>query len=95
MRATNWQDSNQADLAATAVTSAASAMPSLQVSSDPAGADIEIDGNFVGNTPSTVNVATGQHQISIKKSGFKPWDRKMTISGGEVNVNATLEAVIK
>ncbi len=79
---------------ATAVTSTA-AMPSLKVSSDPAGADIEIDGNFVGNTPSTVNVATGQHQISIKKSGFKPWDRKMTISGGEVNVNATLEAEAK
>jgi len=74
---------------------AASAQAQMQVSSDPAGADIEIDGNFVGNTPSTLNVRTGQHQISVKKSGFKPWDRKMMVSGGQVNVNATLEAEAK
>ncbi len=79
-------------VAANEVTSADFAMPSLKVSSDPSGADIEIDGNFVGNTPSTLNVASGQHNISVKKSGFKPWERKMLVSGGQVNVNATLEA---
>ncbi len=63
----------------------------LAVASDPPGADIEIDGNFVGSTPSNVGVASGQHQISIKKSGFKPWERKMSVSSGQVNVNATLE----
>ena len=68
-----------------------SSLAQLAVSSDPAGADIEIDGNFVGNTPSTVGVAAGQHDITVKKSGFKPWDRKMMVSSGQVNVNATLE----
>jgi hypothetical protein len=63
----------------------------LQVSSTPDGADIEIDGNYIGNTPSTVGVTPGQHQISIKKTGFKPWERKITVSTGQVNVNATLE----
>ncbi|MGA2695864.1 MAG: PEGA domain-containing protein, partial [Terriglobales bacterium] len=72
-----------------------SSLAQLAVSSDPAGADIEIDGNFVGNTPSTLNVPTGQHQIAVKKSGFKPWERKMMVSGGQVNVNATLEAEAK
>jgi PEGA domain len=48
----------------------------LQISSTPAGADIEIDGSLVGNTPSTLGVATGQHQLSIKKSGFKPRGKK-------------------
>ena len=64
----------------------------LQISSTPDGANIEIDGNFVGNTPSTVGVAAGSHQISIKKSGFKPWQRKVMVSSGQINLNATLEA---
>lgn len=63
----------------------------VQISSTP-DADIEIDGNYVGSTPSTVSVASGQHLISVKKSGFKQWERKITVSTGEVNVNAALEA---
>ena len=43
----------------------------LEVSSTPDGADIEIDGNFVGSTPSTLGVAAGPHQLSAKKAGFK------------------------
>lgn len=74
-------------------TPAASAQ--LQISSNPDGADIEIDGNYVGSTPSTVSAAAGQHQIIIKKSGFKPWERKLTVSTGQVNVNATLDAEAK
>ena len=34
----------------------------LQVSSTPDGADIEIDGNYVGNTPSTVGAAASVTQ---------------------------------
>jgi PEGA domain-containing protein len=64
----------------------------LQITSTPDAADIEIDGSFVGNTPSTVGVAAGQHQISVKKSGFKPWERKIAVSSGQVNVNAALES---
>jgi hypothetical protein len=67
----------------------------VQVSSTPDAADIEIDGSFVGNTPSTVGVAAGQHQISVKKSGFKPWERKIAVSSGQVNVNAVLEPEAK
>jgi PEGA domain-containing protein len=63
----------------------------LSISSTPPGADIEIDGNYVGSTPSTVGVASGQHQISVKKTGFKPWERKIAVSSGRVNVSAVLE----
>jgi hypothetical protein len=70
---------------------AAAAQAQLQVSSTPDAADIEIDGSFVGNTPSTVGVAAGEHQLSVKKSGFKTWERKLTVSSGQVNVNAVLE----
>ncbi len=44
----------------------------LSVSSTPAGADIELDGNFAGNTPSELSVAGGDHTIQIKKAGFAP-----------------------
>ncbi len=79
---------------ATLATSAAPASADqahLQVTSTPDGADIEIDGNYVGNTPSTVGLAAGQHQISVKKSGYKAWERKISVSSGQVNVNAALE----
>jgi diacylglycerol kinase family enzyme len=63
----------------------------LAISSTPAGADIEIDGNFVGSTPSTISVAAGAHQVVLKKKGFKPWERKVTTSNGQVNISAELE----
>jgi len=79
-------------LAASTSSPAAAAQSQLQISSDPAGADIEVDGNYVGNTPSTVAAAAGQHEISIQKNGFKPWQRKITVSAGQINVVAQLEA---
>src|SRR5438128_2235797 len=64
----------------------------LDITSTPPGADIEIDGKFVGNTPSSISVAPGDHKISIKKSGFTEWTRKMLVSSGHVNINAELTA---
>ncbi len=74
---------------------ATAAQAQLQVTSTPDGADIEIDGIFVGNTPSNVGVAAGQHELSVKKAGFKPWERKIAVSSGQVNVNAALEPETK
>ncbi len=62
----------------------------IDIVSTPPGADIEIDGKFVGNTPSSITVAPGDHEISVKKSGFAAWDRKITVSSGHVNINAEL-----
>jgi CRISPR/Cas system-associated exonuclease Cas4 (RecB family) len=67
----------------------------LQVSSVPADADIEIDGNFVGNTPSTVGVAAGQHQLVVKKNHYKPWEKKITVTSGQIRVNPVLESESK
>ena len=67
----------------------------LHISSTPTGADIEIDGNFVGNTPSIVVVAAGQHQLVVEKSGYKPWEKKIAVSSGQVKVDAVLEAESK
>jgi hypothetical protein len=64
----------------------------LQVDSNPAGADIEVDGSFVGNTPSDVQVAEGDHTVVVKKSGFKSWERKLKSSAGSsVHISSELE----
>jgi hypothetical protein len=70
---------------------ASGAQPSLTIESTPAGADIEIDGNFVGSTPSTVPVAIGNHDISVRKKGYTTWTRRTNFNGGPVHVNAELE----
>jgi hypothetical protein len=64
----------------------------LQIGSTPPGADIEVDGNFVGSTPSEVQVGDGDHMVIVKKSGFKNWERKLkSSSGSSVSLNAELE----
>lgn len=67
------------------------AQASLIIDSIPSGADIEIDGAFVGNTPSTLPVAPGSHQIAVKKKGFTDWTKTLNITGGTVHLNAGLE----
>jgi hypothetical protein len=64
----------------------------LEMESNPSGADIEVDGSFVGNTPSDVQVGDGDHTITVKKAGFKDWERKMKVSAGSsVHLSAELE----
>ncbi|MGA3105196.1 MAG: PEGA domain-containing protein [Terriglobales bacterium] len=64
----------------------------LSVISVPDGADIEVDGSFVGNTPSDVQVLEGDHSVSVKKTGFKNWERKLKVTAGSnVRLNAELE----
>jgi hypothetical protein len=64
----------------------------LQIESTPPGADIEVDGSFVGNTPSEVQVTDGDHLVIIRKPGFKNWERKLKSSAGSsVHVGAELE----
>ncbi|MFP5238130.1 MAG: PEGA domain-containing protein [Acidobacteriota bacterium] len=62
----------------------------ITVDSSPSGADIEVDGNFVGSTPSTVPVSNGSHEITVKKSGYSAWTRHMNISGGNLHLEADL-----
>ncbi len=69
----------------------AAAQAALSVDSTPAGADIEIDGAFVGNTPSTLTIALGSHKIAVRKKGFADWTRTLNVTGGTVHLNAELE----
>jgi|SRR5580698_6753999 hypothetical protein len=69
-------------------------MGKISMVSVPDSADIEVDGSFVGNTPSDVQVTDGEHTVTVKKTGFKDWERKLKVSGGSnVHLNAELEKV--
>ncbi|HEX4319752.1 MAG TPA: PEGA domain-containing protein [Acidobacteriaceae bacterium] len=72
--------------------SVVASQPALSIDSNPSGADIEIDGAFVGNTPSTINVASGSHDVSVKKKGFADWTKKLNVTGGSIHLSAELEA---
>jgi hypothetical protein len=78
-------------LVATPAAPPAAVQASLSIDSNPSGADIEIDGAFVGNTPSTVSVASGSHQISVKKKGFADWTKTLSVTSGAVHLNAELD----
>lgn len=77
--------------AALAEPAAKSSVNRISVSSTPANADIELDGNFVGNTPSVIEVTAGEHSVVVKKTGYKDWERKLKVTGGAVNISAELE----
>ena len=66
------------------------AKASVIITSEPSGADISIDGAFVGSTPSTIQVAPGLHALKVTK-GSLVWERSMSVqSGSTQNVTATL-----
>lgn len=67
----------------------------VDISSTPTGADIEIDGKFVGSTPSSISVAPGDHDIVVKKTGFSAWQKKVSVSAGHINLSAELVAESK
>jgi hypothetical protein len=76
---------NSNSMAAAAVSPVA-----VQVTSEPAGAEITIDGTFVGSTPATLQMTPGLHHISMKR-GPANWERQMQVQAGNiVPVNAIL-----
>lgn len=63
-------------------------------SSTPAGAEIMIDGKYVGSTPSEIAITTGTHVVELSMPGFAQWKRELTVlPGSELTVSAVLQKV--
>ncbi len=72
--------------------SAETLVSTIELKSNPDGAEISVDGKYVGNTPTTLHLSVGDHAIKFEKPGFKPWARTLTITPGEsTTIPATLE----
>lgn len=66
----------------------------IEIASTPSGSDIELDGKFIGSTPSSVKLPVGEHTMKLSKSGYAPWERKITTISGSVRISPDLEPVV-
>jgi len=63
----------------------------LVVSSDPDGADVYVDGKFVGNTPATLKLSSGPHTVQVKSLDHVDWQRSIEIlKDSQLNLKAQL-----
>ncbi len=70
---------------------AAQGAATLSINANQPGADIEIDGMFVGNAPTTLQLPAGVHQVVVR-NGSSMWQRDLQVTRGTVTINATLGA---
>jgi hypothetical protein len=60
--------------------------------STPSGAEITLDGRYVGDTPSEIGLTTGTHVVVLSMPGFSQWKKELTVlSGSELTVSAILQ----
>jgi hypothetical protein len=61
-------------------------------SSTPAGAEITLDGKYVGSTPSDIELPSGMHVVVFSIPGFAEWKRELNVlPGSELTVNGILQ----
>lgn len=59
--------------------------------SSPVGAEVTVDGYFVGRTPTSAQIPFGEHLVSITKWGYKDWIQQVNVTGkGSVNIDPKL-----
>ena len=51
------------------------------VFSEPADARIEVNGKFLGNSPSTVELTAGNHRLVVSAEGYEKVERSFVMSG--------------
>lgn len=65
--------------------------PTLVITSSPAGAAVEVDGEAVGPTPTRIELEPGVHDIVVRKSRHVTQTRRVDLEGGEGDVIARFE----
>lgn len=61
----------------------------VTISSDSFNANIFIDGQFAGQTPSTIQLTPGTHHVEVKSADKKPWVRDLEVTAGsQLNLRA-------
>lgn len=79
------------------VTRSGSTQPSsatLAIESSPRGAEVYLDGSFVGSTPLRVESRPGRRTVRIEADGYYAFETQLQLSPGEARrVDAQLEAI--
>jgi serine protease Do len=60
-------------------TAASTGTGNVVFTSDLVGAEIYVDGKFVGQSPSTIPLASGLHHIEVKSTGKRTWARDLEV----------------
>jgi hypothetical protein len=66
----------------------------ITLSSTPAGADILIDGDFAGNTPSELAVPARRFRLKLQRQGYQTWENDVMPREG-MKISPTLELLPK
>ncbi|MEZ5403510.1 MAG: PEGA domain-containing protein [Bryobacteraceae bacterium] len=67
-------------------------LSTVDVRSNPDGAEIVVNGRFMGFTPATLRLAAGEHQVKLLKPGKATWERLLVVTpGGETRIQAAME----
>lgn len=65
---------------------------SIVVISTPDGAEVSVDGAFVGNAPATLRLPAGKHTVKVALAGYREWTKDLTVlASSELKLNAPLE----
>lgn len=64
----------------------------VKFESNPTGADLEIDGVFYGNTPTSIPLNPGLHEIVVSLAGYETWSKKINAMEG-LTIKATLAKI--
>jgi hypothetical protein len=63
----------------------------VAVNSEPAGAEVWLDGRLVSETPATLEIPAGWHRLQVRKAGYADWMREVEIlSGSRLTFSAAL-----
>ena len=63
----------------------------IQLTSSPSGAEIYLDHQFQGSTPSTIpNVVPGNHTLEFRYSGYQSWSDTISVPAGTSHFFAAL-----
>jgi hypothetical protein len=82
-----------ADRRAPAVVPTTDHAGSIEIMSNPRGAQVFLDGNVIGLAPMSIaNVSEGTHEVRLDLVGFKPWTASVRVgAGSRARIGASLE----
>ena len=66
----------------------------LTITSEPPGVEIEINSEWIGNTPTTLKVDAGKIVLKMTLGGYRAWERTFTTSPSDkrtIHVSLTKE----
>ena len=63
----------------------------ISVTSEPSGAQISVDRDYLSDTPFEIPLTRGKHKISIKIEGRKRWQNTVRVIGDGQKIHAELK----